>query len=213
MNPEQARGPIEGSCSDNLEKELVELQKQYGQAPNVEHPPPPPPPPVTATTQPLERLYECFQKQHPPVCEGSTNLVDVEDLKSSLQDIFVFMHLNDQEKVSCAAHMLNKDARVWCNAIKQTRDPTQMTWADFEVDFNEKYYNSAILTAKMNEFSRFYQVNLSLAEYARKFDRLAKFSPEMVPTETIRVVRFMEGLKPELARDVDMGHTGPMTYS
>ncbi|XP_074342415.1 uncharacterized protein LOC141679962 [Apium graveolens] len=88
-----------------------------------------------------------------------------------------------------------------------------MTWEEFETLFNEKFYSEAMLSAKVNEFSRLYQGSLSVAEYARKFDRLAKFAPDLVSTEASRVNRFREGLQPKLARDVDIGRTGSLTYS
>lgn len=109
--------------------------------------------------------------------------------------------------------MLKKDAQIWWDVVKQTRDSTQMTWTEFEVLFNEKFHNTAILTSKINEFHTFQQGNLSVATYAKKFDHLAKFAPDMVPNDTIRVNCILEGLKPKLVRDVDMGHTGPMTYA
>ena len=34
----------------------------------------------------------------------------------------------------------------------------------------------------------------------------------MIATNTARVNRFLEGLKPELTRDVDMGREGPISY-
>ncbi|PON36071.1 hypothetical protein PanWU01x14_331280, partial [Parasponia andersonii] len=54
--------------------------------------------------------------------------------------------------------------------------------------------------------------NLSMAEYVRKFDQLARFVLDMVPNDVTRVTRFMEGLKPKLDRDVDMGLIGAISY-
>ncbi|XP_062102995.1 uncharacterized protein LOC133813988 [Humulus lupulus] len=123
------------------------------------------------------------------------------------------MQLSDREKVSCVAHKLKKDAKIWWEVVKQTREVNQMTWAEFELVFNEKVYNEVVLTAKVSEFTRLQQGNLSVAEYARTFDQLAKFAPDLINIETSRVNRFLEGLQPELARDVDMGRTGPLSYA
>ncbi|PON67101.1 hypothetical protein PanWU01x14_104980, partial [Parasponia andersonii] len=51
-----------------------------------------------------------------------------------------------------------------------------------------------------------------MAEYVRKFDQLARFASNMVANDVTKVTRFMEGLKPELTGDVDMGLTGPISY-
>ena len=108
--------------------------------------------------------------------------------------------------------MLKKDARILWDDVKQTRNITQMTWADFLEEFNNKYYNVSILATKVIEFRNLKQGYLLVIEYIRKFDRLARYAPDMASTDTIRVNRFLEGLKPELARDLDMGREGLITY-
>ena len=137
---------------------------------------------------------------------------DVKEWINSIENLFDFIQLNEREKVSCASFMLKKDVRIWWDVVKQTRDITQMTWADFLEEFNNKYYNVSILVAKVTEFSNLWQGNLSVIEYIQKFDRLTWYAPVMVATDTTRVNNFLEGLKPELARDVDMGRKGPITY-
>ena len=52
-----------------------------------------------------------------------------------------------------------------------------------------------------------------MSEYIRTFDQLARFAPSLVSTEDARIHRFMEGLKSEIARDVEMGIIGPATYA
>ena len=64
----------------------------------------------------------------------------------------------------------------------------------------------------MNEFSKLQQGNFSVAEYVSKFDQLARFASDIVPNDITRVTRFMERLKPKLARDIDMGLTGLISY-
>ena len=120
------------------------------------------------------------------------------------------MQLNEREKVSCASYMLKKDARIWWDVVKQTRDTTQMTWADFLEESNNKY-NVSILATKVIKFSNLKQGNLPVIEYTRKFDRLTRYAPDMVATNIVKVNCFLEGLKPELARDVDMGREGPIS--
>ena len=64
----------------------------------------------------------------------------------------------------------------------------------------------------MTEFSNLKQGNLLVIEYIRKFDRLIRYVLDMVATNAARVNRFLEGLKPKLARDVDMGQEGLISY-
>ncbi|XP_062075688.1 uncharacterized protein LOC133779794 [Humulus lupulus] len=48
------------------------------------------------------------------------------------------------------------------------------------------------------------QRNSSVTDYARKFDRLAKFAADMVPTKMLRIQRFVKGLKFMIAHDVKL---------
>ncbi|KAL5556154.1 hypothetical protein UlMin_038390 [Ulmus minor] len=64
-----------------------------------------------------------------------------------------------------------------------------MTWTDFVYEFNKKFFNPTALSAQQTEFLNFKQDNLSVAEAVRKFERLAKLCPYLVPTEEQRVKR------------------------
>ncbi|XP_062118562.1 uncharacterized protein LOC133832204, partial [Humulus lupulus] len=56
-------------------------------------------------------------------------------------------------------------------------------------------------------------LSLSVTDYAQKFDQLAKFAPEVVPTDTMRIQRFVKGLKPMIARDVRMTSAEVASYA
>ncbi|XP_062104224.1 uncharacterized protein LOC133815393 [Humulus lupulus] len=80
------------------------------------------------------------------------------------------MRLGNEDRVSCASSLLKKDARIWWDIVKKTRD-VQV--------FNKKYYSHAILARRVDEFITHTQENLIVTEYARKFDRLAKFAADI----------------------------------
>ena len=83
--------------------------------------------------------------------------------------------------------------------VSQTRAVTTMEWEEFRTLFNEKYYNDAVKAAKAEEFSKLLQGNMSMNDYALKFDRLAKFAGDLVPIEGTRRERFLQGLQPMIA--------------
>ena len=51
--------------------------------------------------------------------------------------------------MKCAVYMLRKDARIWWDAVKKTRDVAVMTWAKFLIEFNSKYYNQVVVNNKV----------------------------------------------------------------
>ena len=50
--------------------------------------------------------------------------------------------------------MLRKDAIIWWDAVKKTRDMATMTWAEFLIEFNSKYYSQAVINSKVAKFTR-----------------------------------------------------------
>ena len=51
-----------------------------------------------------------------------------------------------------------------------------MTWEEFVILFNEKYYNEAVRQTKAEEFITLIQGDMSVTEYTMKFDRLSNFA-------------------------------------
>ncbi|XP_062114818.1 uncharacterized protein LOC133827725 [Humulus lupulus] len=125
------------------------------------------------------------KQQAPPTFEGKADPMVAEDWLRSFEAIFDHLELNDHQRVSCAVYLLKMDARIWWDVMKQTRDLNTMTWAEFVQAFSKKYYNLVVLATKVDDFVTLVQGNLSDTDYAQKFDRLTKFTPEVVPTKTL----------------------------
>ncbi|KAM6589993.1 hypothetical protein CsatA_012598 [Cannabis sativa] len=166
-----------------------------------------------ATEARHELLAERFRKQHPPEFEGGIDPVVAEEWISRIESILQMLRVDGNDRVKCASYMLRKDARIWWEVVEQTKDVDTMNWDDFKRVFNEKYYNSAVLAAKVDEFTGLVQGSLTVTEYAQNFDRLAKFAPDLVPTDRVRAHRFVEGLKPMVARDVEIVSRGQFSYA
>ena len=118
--------------------------------------------------------------------------------------ILDFMRVSGNERVACATYMLRADARIWWEVVCQRRNVEVMTWEEFKSIFNEKYYSVAVRAAKVDEFTNLTQNRLTVSEYAIKFDRLAKFAPDLVPSDAARRDRFVRGLNVMIARDVNI---------
>ena len=77
-----------------------------------------------------------------------------EEWISIVEKIFKFVQIEDEEKAKCAVYMLRKDARIWWEAMKKSRDVTIMTWVEFLREFNSKYYSQAVVNSKVVEFTK-----------------------------------------------------------
>ncbi|KAL5578108.1 hypothetical protein UlMin_019807 [Ulmus minor] len=134
--------------------------------------------------RPMRREYLCERlcKMKPPLFEGTTNPLEAEDWLSTMETILDFMELRDEEKITCAVYVLRKEARYWWDAVKTRRVVQAMSWADFVYEFNKK-----------------------------KFERLAKLCPYLVPTEEQRVKRMLEMFRPDISLSVEGGSDPPTT--
>ncbi|XP_062118750.1 uncharacterized protein LOC133832422 [Humulus lupulus] len=161
----------------------------------------------------FEPVYECFRKQALPSFEGKVNPMVAKDWLKSVEAIFDHMELNDHQRVSCAAHLLKIDARLWWEVVKETHDLNTMTWVDFAIAFGKMYYSTAVLATRVDEFVTLVQGNLPVTDYAQKFERLARFTHEIVSTEVMQIQRFMRLLKPMIVRNDKMTSVEVVSYA
>ncbi|XP_062103472.1 uncharacterized protein LOC133814542 [Humulus lupulus] len=132
---------------------------------------------------------------------------------SCIENILNMMRVQGNERVLCASYMLRSDASLWWEVVQQAHNVNTIYWAGLKQVFNERYYNSTVLPAKTDDFMRLVQGNLSVIDYAQKFDRLAKFAPNLVTTDRVWADRFVRGLKPMIAQDVEIVSRGAFTYA
>ncbi|KAL5546204.1 hypothetical protein UlMin_005891 [Ulmus minor] len=133
-----------------------------------------------------EPLYARFGKMKPAEFVGSTDPLEAEEWINSLETIFDFMQLNDQERVAYASYMLRKGARHWWSTVKLTRDVNIMSWADFIGEFNQKYYNSAILRVQGDEFLNMKQGTMTVIEAVNKFEQLSRLYDILVYSKNLK---------------------------
>ena len=54
---------------------------------------------------------------------------------------------------------------------------------------------------------------MSVDEYIKKFEELSRYAPHLVGTNELKIEQFVEGLKPELFRDVTVSESEGMTFA
>ena len=136
-----------------------------------------------AAAHPREDLYEKFRRMRAPEFEGSSDPLVADEWLSSLQVILDFMNLTDQEKVRCASFVLKKDARYWWETVALRRNVDGMSWNDFVVEFNTKFFNMRAMNAQQRDFNNLKQGSMTVTEAVTKFNQLARLCPHLVPTE------------------------------
>jgi len=160
-----------------------------------------------------EPVYERFRKQKPPQFGGNVDPATAENWIKRIKQICNYMQLSDQERVACAVHKLEDEARGWWEVVASYDDINTMTWVHFLNLFHGKYLSEANLSNKVREFMNLQQGSMSVSEYTTKFDTLARVAPSLVPTDQARKMKYMHGLNVEIVSQVDSGDTGPRTYA
>ncbi|KAL5549153.1 hypothetical protein UlMin_004384 [Ulmus minor] len=156
---------------------------------------------VQRSREDVRTSAEC--KLKPTEFARSTDPLEAEEWLNSMETIFEFMRLTDQER----------DARHWWATVKMTRDVTIMTWANFVREFNQKYYNSAILRAQQDEFLNLKQGTMTVIEAVNKFEPLSRLCPFMVRIEENRLKRIMDMFRPDIALAIESGGSPPTTVA
>ena len=88
-----------------------------------------------------------------------------------------------------------------------------MSWNDFVVEFNTKFFNMRVMNAQQRDFNTLKQGSMTVTEAVTKFNQLARLCPHLVPTEEERVRRMMEMFKPELSMTIDSKNQPPVTVA
>lgn len=142
------------------------------------------------------------------VFEGTTDLADAKVWLNQVEKCFRVMRYPEDRKLELATFMLQKGAGDWWRLIENRRgDVESLTWTDFRKTFQDKYYPRSFCHAKRNEFLRLVQGNMIVADYEKKFTKLAKYAMIAIADETDRCKRFEEGLQKEIRTLVQSGMT------
>ncbi|KAI8572386.1 hypothetical protein RHMOL_Rhmol01G0194600 [Rhododendron molle] len=116
----------------------------------------------------------------------------------------------DDLQVSIVACQLTGEAKEWWESIlglrRDTRratrvasqvnepDEENLTWAEFEELFENKYFSESYYEQLRNQFERLDQGDMAISEYATSFQTLSHFAPELVVTDDRKCRRFEKGL-------------------
>ncbi|MCI45643.1 hypothetical protein A2U01_0066882, partial [Trifolium medium] len=86
------------------------------------------------------------------------------------------LHCTDVKKVEYATFLLRAEAKAWWRGERQIMENNQevLNWESFKQKFIDKYFPSSARSEKEAQFLKLYQGNMTISEYADKFESLAK---------------------------------------
>ncbi|XP_022156067.1 uncharacterized protein LOC111023035 [Momordica charantia] len=96
--------------------------------------------------------------------------------------------------------MLRGEAVNWWESVAAAEDHANVpvTWARFKDLLYEYYFPVTVRNEKRAEFLRLTQGSLTVAQYKRKFTELSRFGMQYIPTEQLKIDKFIDGLRREI---------------
>lgn len=113
------------------------------------------------------------------------------------------MRCPEERKLELATFLLQKGVEDWWRLVEIRRgDVEALTWDDFKKASQDKYYRWSFCDANRNEFLRLVQGSMFIAEYEKRYTKLAKYAMTIIADETDWCKRFEEGLQKEIRTPV-----------
>src|SRR3954471_21899657 len=123
-----------------------------------------------------------------------------------MERAFQAIQCTEEEKVIFVTQKMKGPALRWWNTASTyfTTQEIPKDWQHFKVAFLEKYFPNSVRTQKEREFQNFKQGDMSVSEYAEKFEDLADYSRQAVyaPDELWKIDQFLMGLRADIAHSV-----------
>ena len=82
--------------------------------------------------------------------------------------------------------------------VKPRAGEPALTWNQLKTLMDAQYYSHDVRRTKEREFLCLKQGEMSVTEYAARFNELSRFAPNQVVTEELRMDHFEQGFKGEI---------------
>jgi len=115
------------------------------------------------------------------------------------------MNCIEKQKVNYVVFKLIGEAEYWWDNTRKLLENggININWEVFKTKFLEKYFLNDVRRTKEIEFMQLKHENMSVGEYASKFEELVKYSTFFYhPDERMKCIKFEDGLRPKLKKAV-----------
>ncbi|XP_057760549.1 uncharacterized protein LOC130980925 [Arachis stenosperma] len=149
-----------------------------------------------------------FLKVNPPKFKGTLVATDADNWFRGIERSLRAQHVPEGQHVEFATYMPEGEAEYWWQGIQRLlqQNENNIPWDIFRDKFYKKYFPGAARDAKEMELMQLRQGDMTVAEYARKFDDLCRFSKicqgNPADFEEWKCLKFEGGLREELMNSV-----------
>ena len=171
------------------------------QLPQGLQPPLPPPPPLPVYRVYDERFYRLTTQMRNMDMEHFGGTVDATvayDWKLGLQRKLEIIECPPEVSLRLAMQYLRGDALVWWEGVRLGhRGPDPLTFADFILEFDRKYFPKEAMDKKKSDFEHVSQGGMTIREYEVEFNRLRRFVGGGITEEDL-IRKFLSGMRVDI---------------
>src|SRR3954468_1356696 len=141
----------------------------------------------------------------PPVFRCSSEPLEADDWPRSIERKLDAAHVAPDDQVIFAVYFLEGAAfQWWENYVAMQPDGHVVTWQEFCVAFRGYHILDELMERKKEEFCNMNQGEMSIHEYVREFNRLARYAQDEITIDARKQARFRRGLSPTLRHDLNL---------
>src|SRR3954470_10997455 len=141
----------------------------------------------------------------PLVFRCSSEPLEADDWLRSIEHKLDTAHVAPDDRVIFAAYFLEGAAAEWWeNYVAMQPDSHVVTWQEFCDAFRGYHLLDELMERKKEEFCNLTQGEMSIHEYVREFNHLARYAQDEITTDARKQARFRKGLSPILRHDLNL---------
>src|SRR3954465_13523967 len=141
----------------------------------------------------------------PPVLRCSSEPLEADDWLRSIALKLDTAHVAPDERVIFAVYFLEGAAfQWWENYVAMQPDGHVVTWQELCVAFRGYHILDELMEHKKEEFCNLNQGEMTVHEYVREFNCLARYAQDEITTDARKQARFRKGLSPILRHDLNL---------
>src|SRR3954470_19757750 len=141
----------------------------------------------------------------PRVFRCSSEPLEADDWLCSIEYKLDTAHVAPNDRVIFAVYFLEGAAfQWWENYVAMQSDGHVVTWQEFCVAFRGYHILEELMERKKEEFCNLNQGEMSIHEYVREFNRLARYAQDEITTDAKKQATFRKGFSPILRHDLNL---------
>ncbi|KAL2230890.1 UNVERIFIED_CONTAM: Transposon Ty3-G Gag-Pol polyprotein [Sesamum indicum] len=122
--------------------------------------------------------------------EGTLDPEIVERWWEKVEDVMNLVDCTPENRLKYVVSLFVGNALIWWKSVKRGYEPREITWAEFQKKFDDKYRLKMYRDKKRMEFLNLVQGDdQTVAEYELRFAALAKYAPEAIATQEDQIRR------------------------